>query len=430
MAEKRRSIILMIDGLFAPCGDGATKRFVEIAHRLHQLNLTVWVVLAHRGWSNIELLSKFPFNIILVSVDDYYITTKPLMDIIDSINPDFIQCKEPEILASLVFRDLIPANTRLIFDCHDVKEHRKMEDMFACMISDITICVSQKEADDLVGKEYLDKESVRYIPHSILETEIKTPMVREEVANLAFLGHLFYQPNIDALEWIASHLMPALCKEYPNLVLNVYGHYPATVLKNKWAHNCKFHGFVENLSESLRMCDLGISVVFTGSGTRIKTFDYIVSGIPFVANELGFQGMGDISDIEIGSDVCDLVKLSLRFIKEKGLRERFINKCQVHLKKNFSESAIKSLFQYTYLDFPFDRKSDSFSTRIEKFCVQNVISNSGEFLRNLFLRPQPWMKELIEKKRFNTMDNKLIKPGEWYHLNKSMPEIAKLNSSI
>ncbi len=408
-----RSIALMVDGLLAPCSDGATRRFVELAKTLKNLGFKVVVVLAHRGWSDVKMLQQLPFEVILVSVEDYYHGTDVISDVFDYLRPDFIQCKEPEMLASLVLRKLVPDSSALVFDCHDVKGWRSREDGFACHLCDYTVCISESETHLLAKSAGIELDRVSYLPFSIKGDYFFSILENDNVKNIAFLGHFFYEPNAEALIWICENLLPILCKQEPDIVLHVFGHCPAYLTGKLNSKNVKFHGFVNDLYPALRECELAFSIVFSGTGARIKTYDYIIAGIPIVANVLGFQGIGIVPNVEIAGTPEDLVGLTLRYITDKRLREKCIKYCQEYLLKKFSGPFVDDLYLEFYNRSLQSRPKGELYDRVARYCASMGISDFSAFIADIAASPQPWISELLQKNRFDFVDQGGIKTGEW-----------------
>lgn len=105
---------------------------------------------------------------------------------------------------------------------------------------------------------------------------------------LLFLGHMYYQPNENALNYLVRDVMPQLDDEYR---LTVVGIAPQKVLDTYASPRVIFKKGVDDLSDELLKHDIALAPLLEGSGTRLKILDYMASGLPIVSTSLGIEGL-------------------------------------------------------------------------------------------------------------------------------------------
>jgi O-antigen biosynthesis protein len=116
-----------------------------------------------------------------------------------------------------------------------------------------------------------------------------------------FLGSFRHAPNLEALGWFLSRVMPLLLKQYPQARLMVAGSElpQGFVVPAEVSHGVTVLGFVDDVRVPLSEFAVFIAPILSGSGIRVKLLEAFAAGIPVVATSLGAEGLA-ASD----GDVC------------------------------------------------------------------------------------------------------------------------------
>lgn len=117
---------------------------------------------------------------------------------------------------------------------------------------------------------------------------------------LFFMGQLTYQPNTEAIRWMARFLAPALESLAPGrfaILVCGGGNIPADCS----APSMLFAGYVsdDQLRAYQARADICLAPIRTGSGTRLKILEYMASGKPVVSTAKGAEGIDYSADHEI-----------------------------------------------------------------------------------------------------------------------------------
>jgi len=115
---------------------------------------------------------------------------------------------------------------------------------------------------------------------------------------LLFVGSSKYFPNREAIEWLASTLIPELRMRDINIKLNVAGTSSDEMLPQFLTEGVSYLGFVSDLElENLHLnSTLFISPVILGGGIKIKVLEATSYGIPVVATSESLRGINYLSD--------------------------------------------------------------------------------------------------------------------------------------
>jgi hypothetical protein len=115
--------------------------------------------------------------------------------------------------------------------------------------------------------------------------------------NFLFLGALSYPPNVDAVRWLASHVVPACKAQNFSPSIELVGRRPSQSVidisrKMRWA----LHADVEDVGEFFGTCTaLLVPIRFSG-GTRIKILEALLYGRPVITTSLGAEGLQDLGE--------------------------------------------------------------------------------------------------------------------------------------
>jgi len=139
-------------------------------------------------------------------------------------------------------------------------------------------------------------------PNGVFTDQIRPPTDEEKRAAretlgiegpaAIFIGSAF-PPNIQAVEFIARRLAPAL----PGITFLVCGAVSETQellsCRTDGARNLRCVGPVTE--EQKRCClwaaDVGLNPMFAGSGTNVKMFDFMAAGLPVISTATGARGI-------------------------------------------------------------------------------------------------------------------------------------------
>lgn len=108
---------------------------------------------------------------------------------------------------------------------------------------------------------------------------------------MAFLGNMLHAPNLDAVEYLVSAILPLLREADPALTLDVIGPGATPELAAHHAGQVTYRGFVAELAPALAAYDVLVAPIRFGSGTKVKLLDAMASRIPVVTTAVGAEGL-------------------------------------------------------------------------------------------------------------------------------------------
>jgi glycosyltransferase involved in cell wall biosynthesis len=185
----------------------------------------------------------------------------------------------------------------------------------AIAMSDHTFCRSEIDKQQIVDLG-ADPEAVTVYRGGIFANDYEFRDREPGGKKLVYLGHMYYQPNEEAIDRIVTQVLPRLDPLYS---LTVIGSCPPHILKRYEGQNVTFTGGLDNLGNELLKYDVAIAPIQAGSGTRLKLLDYLASGLPTITTEVGIEGLDSrIRDCLVMEDNIENYPALIREITQNG----------------------------------------------------------------------------------------------------------------
>jgi glycosyltransferase involved in cell wall biosynthesis len=411
-------VVLFYDGPLLPTKEGASQRLLMTARSLAQRGYPTTVLLAYRGWSDWRLLAREPFHTILIHPQDYYVPSPFLAQLLHQLAPSWLQTKDPEVLAAFFQTDeLLPPRTRLLFECHDVHPTPSLAERWALEVADQVVCLSEADGQD--AKTFMaDQTKVAVVPCFLPETMIISRVHQDPGSRVAFLGNFYYEPNAEAIGWIIEHLLPPLLLHYPRMQLHIFGDAPLALQQRYQGDAIRWYGPLPHLHPALATCDIALSVVFHGTGFRVKVLDYSAAGLPVVANQLGVGGIGNHACFCLAETVEGLVEHCLALLRSAALRQQHADQAQQLIQQEFSDAVAGDAYdQFLLSPSPNDARA-ACHQRSATFFRSQGCQDDRQFIAQWAQRQPAWLREFIEKQRFASLEERLVPPGRAFHLHR------------
>jgi len=170
---------------------------------------------------------------------------------------------------------------------------------------------------------------------------------------LIFVGHLRYPPNIDAVRFLARHILPALRTRIPEARLTVVGEGAPRALR-------EFAGRADIDLVGRASCplpyyqDAHVAVVplRAGGGTRLKILEAMALGRPVVSTPLGCEGLAveDGKHLLIAHDVEGFAAAVARLLTDRPLAARLSREARALVERDYDWTSIADRLLGVYDD--------------------------------------------------------------------------------
>jgi len=200
----------------------------------------------------------------------------------------------------------------------------------------------QKAADEMRQRELAAICAVdASIVHSTAELEILRPLLPEaklhvfplimdvkgssknfaERRDILFVGGYQHTPNVDAVQYFVTEIMPLLRKRLPGVRFYAVGSKPPADLQALAAEDVIITGFVEDLAPLLDKMRVSVAPLRYGAGIKGKIGTAMAVGLPVVATSLAAEGMSltDGENILIADGPKALADTITKIYEDEGL---------------------------------------------------------------------------------------------------------------
>ena len=175
----------------------------------------------------------------------------------------------------------------------------------ACRKACLIVGMSEVDNSRLQALYELPTSKLFAFPQPIIQSkssaEVKSISLRsslslpEDCLLIVFHGSWQHLPNREAIELLRSSVVPEVRKKFPNCYFVVAG----GDVPNFSDDGIRSLGFVADLPTMLAECDIAALPILSGSGVRMKLFDYLQAGLPCVSTRKGMEGLTLRDGVEI-----------------------------------------------------------------------------------------------------------------------------------
>jgi glycosyltransferase involved in cell wall biosynthesis len=175
------------------------------------------------------------------------------------------------------------------------REARKMDAFERATLRrfDSVVAVSDRDAAVLAKRYGL--RQVRRIETGVDLEFYRYQAPRADGVVAVFAGAMDSRSNIDGIEFLLRQVWPRVQAVRPEAAMLIAGRNPppALVAEAKASGmNWRFTGSVADIRPHLHAGDISLIPLRVGSGTRLKAFEAMASGLPVVSTLLGVEGLG------------------------------------------------------------------------------------------------------------------------------------------
>jgi glycosyltransferase involved in cell wall biosynthesis len=175
------------------------------------------------------------------------------------------------------------------------REAAKMDAFERATLRRFDSVVAVSERDEVALAKRYGLPVVRRIETGV-DLEFHAYQAPRAEGNVAvFAGAMDSRSNIDGIEFLLRAVWPRVHAARPQARMLIAGRNPPPALVAEAASsgmNWHFTGSVADIRPHLHEGDISLIPLRVGSGTRLKAFEAIASGLPVVSTTLGVEGLG------------------------------------------------------------------------------------------------------------------------------------------
>lgn len=412
--NKRIKVGIFVDGDFIPSYDGAANRFHFLSRYIQEVtDIEIIIFHGYRGWSDIKLIKKEPFKTYIFPIKSYYQDLNLLASIIKQEGIEIIQFDnlEPILLQGIILSQL--TNTYLVSEMHYAVRNlakslgaspkrittiKRMERVVGNTV-DHLICLSRDDKSFLKKNMGLSDSRISVVPSGVDLDNARFwgPNFRRKT--ILFLGNLFFEPNIEAVEFICKDVATHL----RNFRFLIVGDCPEEISHRYKKANIKFTGTVTDLNLVFRESTIALAPIQERTGLRIKLLNYLAAGIPIIATSAAVSGFKNRRVFVIENNLSRYVKRILALFKARNEAMRLAKNGRRMIEEQFDWVGIARQTEKVYKRIlKTDRKpKDKYLKKISRFKIKEPV----------------WLEEAKHKGRFANRRSSLEKGFKYAVIN-------------
>jgi glycosyltransferase involved in cell wall biosynthesis len=183
------------------------------------------------------------------------------------------------------------AKARLTADAADIlnAEQTKTTELAIYKASDLVITVSDADAD-ILHNELPDTPTYSISNIHPLPPLRSSPSIVSK--QLIFIGSFTHEPNIDAIIYFCSEILPLIQQRQADVSVCVVGNAPTEEILALASDNIKVLGYVPETTPYLESSMISIAPLRFGGGVKGKIGEAMSYGLPIVTTSIGAEGFG------------------------------------------------------------------------------------------------------------------------------------------
>jgi glycosyltransferase involved in cell wall biosynthesis len=206
---------------------------------------------------------------------------------------------------------------------------------------DRCLVVSEIEAQRL--RAVAAGSAVSLVPNGV-DTAALRPLPEAAAGKrLIFVGHLRYPPNLDAVRFLARHILPALRSRIPEARLTVVGEgTPRALREFAGRDDIELVGRASSPIPYYGNAHIAVVPLRAGGGTRLKILEAMALGRPVVSTSLGCEGLAveDGKHLLIANDAEAFAAAVARLLTDRALAARLTQQARALVERDYDWTGI------------------------------------------------------------------------------------------
>jgi polysaccharide biosynthesis protein PslH len=205
---------------------------------------------------------------------------------------------------------------------------------------DLLQVFTRGDAAEIRSREAGLGDRVRINPYG---TELPRPASPDaEVADLVlFTGTFTHLPNRDAVNWLATEIVPALRARRPGAVLRVVGSAPPPELLALARPGVEVIADAPSLEPHLAAASVVVAPIRTGGGMRMKVLEALALGKAVATTPRGVEGFTEFGPppLRVADDAVGLADALADLLGDASARRRLGDDARAFAARHYSPSA-------------------------------------------------------------------------------------------
>jgi GT2 family glycosyltransferase/glycosyltransferase involved in cell wall biosynthesis len=203
--------------------------------------------------------------------------------------------------------------------------------------SDAAVVVSPVEAAILEG---LTDTPVAVVPN--VHARTRGGAAPGGRSGLLFVGGFQHAPNVDAVAWFVSEVLPRVRATHPDTQLTIAGSNVPAEITQLGGNGVTVTGWVPDLAPLYRKARLSVAPLRFGAGVKGKVGEAMAAGVPVVATTIAAEGfeLGD-REIAVADDPDEMAAHIVALLEDDNAWQDQSNAARAAIDRRFSPEVVE-----------------------------------------------------------------------------------------
>ena len=209
--------------------------------------------------------------------------------------------------------EIAPFYAKPIFNMEYRRLKRYEHDIFNDF--DVKTIISVQDRDDI---DHPEKDKILIVPNGV-DHEYYSPQEQEKKYDIVFTGNMSYAPNVNAVEYLAYHILPLVWKELPDAKMYIAGATPDTRVKKVASDKIIISGWLDDIRDAYAQSRIFIAPMRIGTGLQNKLLEAMSMRLPCITTSLANNSLNaeDGKEILVGNNEQELANHIIRLLTDK-----------------------------------------------------------------------------------------------------------------
>jgi polysaccharide biosynthesis protein PslH len=213
----------------------------------------------------------------------------------------------------------------------EAKRMRKYEQEIMRVVSATTI-ISQQD------KQLLNNANTIVVKNGIDTNYFKSSKASKKEFDLVFVGNLGYQPNAQAVQFLAKEILPKLLLHKPNIKLLIAGAAPSKEILALASNHIVIKPWLSNIKDAYNTGQIFVAPLFSGAGMQNKILEAMAMQVPCITTQLVADGIGavDKQHLIVANSSDEFVTAIIALLNKSESSISLINNAYSFVQENYS----------------------------------------------------------------------------------------------